>query len=98
MPAFKITNLLLIILYVALFSCKTKQQFNYTPINKSEGFFKKTDFSTQIQHWQHLDIVIDSIPGISLERAYKSLLQNKKDFIGQCFGFRPCQRLKKVFV
>jgi len=40
---------------------------------------KLEEFSVnQLENWQHLDIENDTIPGISLNRAYKTLLKNRK--------------------
>ena len=32
----------------------------------------------QLQRWSHLDLVKDSIPGMSVDKAYSTLLKNKK--------------------
>jgi hypothetical protein len=33
----------------------------------------------ELQRWSHLDIVNDTIPGMSVDRAYSELLKDKKE-------------------
>ena len=40
---------------------------------------KKAEFNeTQLKRWSHLDLAKDSIPGMSVDKAYSELLKNKK--------------------
>ncbi|OYU79838.1 MAG: peptidase S8 [Flavobacterium sp. BFFFF1] len=42
-------------------------------------FGKKSPLAeTELQRWSHLDLVKDSVPGMSVDRAYAQLLKNKK--------------------
>ena len=50
---------------------------NAQSANKSVA--KKAKLSeTQLKRWSHLDLVKDSIPGMSVDKAYAELLKNKK--------------------
>ncbi len=67
---------LFIIAYL-LTSCNTTT--NYKPIVATSAMGKKTALNEkEIKEWFEKDILIDSIPGISLNRAYDSLLNKKK--------------------
>jgi len=56
-----------------LISCSTKQLIttNLNVINKKLS-------QEQLKSWQHKDLISDSIPGISLDKAYQELIKNKK--------------------
>lgn len=45
-----------------------------TTITAKKGELAEKD----LERWSHLDIYMDSIPGMSVDRAYKELLQGKK--------------------
>lgn len=43
------------------------------------SYFKKAELKeSELKRWSHLDIVADTIPGMSVDRAYAELLKNKK--------------------
>ena len=45
----------------------------------TQNFIKKTPVTElQLQRWSHLDLEKDSIPGMSVDKAYAELLKNKK--------------------
>lgn len=67
---------LFIIAYL-LTSCNTTT--NYKSIVATSAMGKKTALNEkEIKEWFEKDILIDSVPGISLNRAYDSLLNKKK--------------------
>lgn len=77
----KITSL--IALFLALTSCqtskKTLSQSVLVPVNAAQAVAKtKTPPDKVMQRWSHLDIIKDSIPGMSVDRAYAELLRKKK--------------------
>ncbi len=44
-----------------------------------QNFAKKTPLTdTQLKRWSHLDLIKDSIPGMSVDKAYAELLKNRK--------------------
>jgi cell wall-associated protease len=73
-------NFLLVIIVVLFVRCDSKK--SYSKINSPQKinlFQKKSPLSEEEEkNWHHKDIEIDTIPGISLLRAYDSLLINKK--------------------
>jgi cell wall-associated protease len=42
----------------------------------------------QLQRWSHLDLVKDSIPGMSVDKAYAELLAGKKKYQSNCWCYR----------
>lgn len=51
---------------------------NYTFAQIKNVNKKFSKFYTYINHWQHLDIVQDTVPGVSLDKAYKKLIKKRK--------------------
>lgn len=46
---------------------------------KPETITKKAELTPdQLKNWSHLDILKDSVPGMSIDKAYSKLLKNKK--------------------
>jgi cell wall-associated protease len=40
---------------------------------------KKADLTIEeLSHWQHLDLIKDTVPGMSVDRAYKEIIRKKK--------------------
>ncbi len=71
-------NFLLIIVFLFL-GCKSHNH-NYLNINTCASIEKRIPLSElELKDWHLKDIQIDTIPGISLQRAYDSLLTNKKE-------------------
>lgn len=69
------------ILALAITGCNTtKNSIAYAPIENADNIPLKTGkiSDTQLKRWSHLDLVKDTIPGMSVDRAYKELLKNKK--------------------
>lgn len=49
------------------------------PANIDKTILKTTPIKeTDLKRWSHLDIVKDTIPGMSVDKAYKEILKNKK--------------------
>lgn len=71
---------LLFILTVLLFTGCASVNFTGTPISKGTlDHFKKGSLTEeQKQKWHLLDLEKDSIPGMSVERAYSELIKNQK--------------------
>jgi cell wall-associated protease len=60
-----------------IISCGSKR--NYSPVVYDGQSNKKSNFTViEKQSWYHLDIANDTVPGISLERAYQEIIKNKK--------------------
>src|SRR5690606_12520875 len=72
------------VLAVALVSCKSVQTLpdlsNMTPIKSVDDLpTRTTDLSEdQLKRWSHLDILRDTVPGMSVDRAYESIIKKKK--------------------
>ena len=64
---------------VIFFSCATFKVTN-TPIkNLSTIAFKKVKLDEKEKNtWGHLDILIDSLPGMSVERTYNEIIKDGK--------------------
>lgn len=71
----KTKSFLIIVLITFCFSCKTI--YSHNPIINPTTILQKND-SIDLKNWHFKDIILDTIPGISLNRAYDSLLVNKK--------------------
>ncbi len=71
-------------LAVALTSCKSVQSLpdlsEMKPITAVNHIpTRTTDLSEeQLQRWSHLDVLRDTVPGMSVDRAYESIIKNKK--------------------
>jgi len=65
---------LLMIFLLGFGSCATKT-FQYRKYDNQKSNPKKI---INLKNWQHKDIIEDSIPGISLDKAYQEFLKNKK--------------------
>ncbi|WP_026754372.1 S8 family peptidase [Sediminibacter sp. Hel_I_10] len=63
-----------------LFNCGGGSGFISTPIeNIDSSPIKVTDLTeTELNNWSHLDLVKDTIPGMSVQKAYDELIKNKK--------------------
>jgi cell wall-associated protease len=69
-------NKFLIFLIILLFENNTFSQIAITTNNLN--ICKKSLTENEYKNWQNLDIISDSIPGISLNRSYIELIKNKK--------------------
>ena len=58
-------------------ACKKEKKYSFISSSSIKDTLKKHS-KIDLKNWQLKDIELDTIPGISLERAYDSLLQNKK--------------------
>ena len=68
----------LLLFSVGAISGYAQETQKYIP-NISGVVLKKNKFSDQeVKTWYHKDIVEDTIPGVSLEKAYRELLPGKK--------------------
>ena len=64
------------VLHFLLFSMFTLSIFGQ---ETTQNFSKKTALTDQqLKRWSHLDLVKDSIPGMSVDKAYSELLKGKK--------------------
>lgn len=67
---------------LALFlaSCGSSKKITATPLAINTTITaKKADLTdTQEERWSHLDLFTDTIPGMSVDRAYSTLLQGRK--------------------
>jgi len=67
-------------LALALTSCGTASKVVSTPIGGVDNLPKRTTKLTdeQLKRWSHLDIINDTVPGMSVDRAYEEILKGKK--------------------
>lgn len=67
-------------LALALASCGGTKMINHIPISSVDHLSKKTTplSDDQLKRWSHLDILKDTVPGMSVDRAYEELLKGKK--------------------
>jgi cell wall-associated protease len=68
-------KLILLLIFIGSFSCvTTKTAYTYSNLVP-----KKVELSDkEKQNWQHKDVIEDSIPGVSLDKAYREILPFKK--------------------
>ncbi|MFV5690688.1 S8 family peptidase [Flavobacterium sp. LT1R49] len=69
--------------FFALVACNAQKQVSKitTPITVSSPLIIKKVApisETDLKRWSHLDLVKDTIPGMSVDKAYSELLKNKK--------------------
>lgn len=64
---------------LALASCGTQQMVS-TPVENIDNLPLKTTpvAEKDLQRWSHLDLVKDTLPGMSVDKAYTELLKGKK--------------------
>lgn len=70
-----IKRVLLILLFISLFSC-----VNSKPdiiIFESPHIIQNKIQDIDLNGWHHMDVINDTIPGISLDKAYNKILNNK---------------------
>ncbi|WP_420571372.1 S8 family serine peptidase [Kordia sp.] len=71
--------LLIILSCYCIFACVSQKQIATKPRIITSGFTKKQTLTKEEKkNWHFKDIYEDSIPGISLDKAYQELLKNKK--------------------
>lgn len=58
----------------------TKNAIAHLPIENADNIPLKTGKISDIdlKRWSHLDLIKDTVPGMSVDRAYKEILKNKK--------------------
>lgn len=63
-----------------LFNCSSSTGVVSTPLENIDTLPLKTSELTeaQKQHWGHLDLKNDTIPGMSVDRAYEDIIKNRK--------------------
>ena len=63
----------------ALASCGTQKMVS-TPVENIDNLPLKTNpvAENDLKRWSHLDLVKDTIPGMSVDKAYKELIKGKK--------------------
>jgi cell wall-associated protease len=71
------------VIFFALAGCSAQQQVSKTtvPIAVSSPLIIKKNApisDTDLKRWSHLDLVKDTIPGMSVDKAYAELLKDKK--------------------
>lgn len=67
----------------ALASCGTQKMVS-TPVENIDNLPLKTTpvAENDLKRWSHLDLVKDTIPGMSVDKAYKELIKGKKVIVG----------------
>jgi len=68
---------------IVMYGCGPTAKINSMPIENIDLVPLKTIKLTELQKraWSHLDITLDTVPGISLDRAYKELIKKKGDVV-----------------
>jgi len=68
------------VLALALTSCKTSSKMISTPVENIDAVPLKTVKLNEndLKRWSHLDLDKDTIPGMSVDKAYAELLKGKK--------------------
>lgn len=68
------------VLALAITGCSTTKAIQATPITISAEIpLKKVKITDdELKRWSHLDLIKDTIPGMSVDRAYNELLKDKK--------------------
>ncbi|WP_224485360.1 S8 family peptidase [Robertkochia aurantiaca] len=64
-----------------LYGCGSSYEaINLNPVNSGDSFTtRKTELSDdELKTWSHADLVTDTIPGMSVMRAYREILQNRE--------------------
>jgi len=68
-------TLLFLLVFISISNCRLDSR-NKLKISAKKTYVEKKN-NEELKNWHYKDIEIDTIPGISLERAYDSLLVNK---------------------
>jgi hypothetical protein len=68
---------------IVMSGCGSTAKINSVPIENIDLIPLKTIKLTELQKraWSHLDITLDTVPGISLDRAYKELIKKKGEVV-----------------
>ncbi|UGU14446.1 S8 family serine peptidase [Sinomicrobium kalidii] len=71
------------LIYIAiswlLWNCSPNKTSSLSPVSVDDVLSKKAEIAEkELNNWQHKDYLLDTIPGISLDRAYKEILEKKK--------------------
>ena len=70
-------KILFILIILTTYSCSSIS-FDYSYLSYSSSEIDKKFNEAQRNNWHNLDLNYDSIPGMSVERAYKELIKEKK--------------------
>ncbi len=70
-------KILFILIILTTYSCSSIR-FDYSYLNYSSSEIDKKFNESQRNNWHNLDLNYDSIPGMSVERAYNELLKGRK--------------------
>ncbi len=76
----RMTKSFLAFSFVALLGCGGSSGLILTPVENIDTVPLKVSELTEKekQHWGHLDLVADTIPGMSVDKAYEEIIKNKK--------------------
>ncbi len=70
--------ILFVFISLLVLSCKTSMVNSSLPI-QAVSLSQKSEFTeNELKTWHHKDILEDTIPGISLDKAYRELIKDKK--------------------
>lgn len=70
---------LIILFLVVVSGCKTNKKFNPLILNKDvDTLLINYHISKDLKNWELKDVLLDTIPGISIHRAYDSILNDKE--------------------
>ena len=82
--------LFIVVIFCLVTSCKEVKNYALIPVQDGTGKKAKSLTEVEQQIWHLKDVELDTIPGISLQRAKDSLLTGEKgkEIISSCFGFK----------
>lgn len=71
---------LTMMLFALLFGCGTPGAILLTPEENIDAIPLKVSALTEAekQNWGHLDLLVDTIPGMSVDKAYSEIIKNRK--------------------
>ncbi|QFZ54481.1 peptidase S8 [Oceanihabitans sp. IOP_32] len=78
----KLSRLFLASVFIAtvFYGCGSTASVIATPVENIDAIPLKVSELTEAEkkHWGHLDLIKDTIPGMSVDRAYQEIIKNKK--------------------
>lgn len=67
------------LIYVTIVGCGSSRQLNLPLQTANNSKFKTTDLSeNELKSWNSMDLSRDTVPGMSVDKAYNEIIKNKK--------------------
>ena len=69
-----------VIITISILSCGGTAEILSTPVENIDNTPLKVSDMTEVEerHWRHLDLIKDTIPGMSVERAYSEIIKGRR--------------------